>query len=95
MMVSIVFMANFFPIVLYPSNTKGIFTATNKIESEMPLISAVSNDMPVAPPSIKLLGNKKLSSPNAAQKMPIKIKKPFFRLLNIFCFSCIWPLAIS
>ena len=37
------------------------------------VISEISKEIPVAPPSINLLGSKKLSSPNAAEKMPMQI----------------------
>lgn len=34
-----------------------------------------NNDIPVAPPSMKLFGSKKLSNPKAAVKIPRMIKK--------------------
>ena len=39
------------------------------------LTSAINNDIPVAPPSIKRFGNKKLFKPKAAEKIPQVIKK--------------------
>lgn len=38
----------------------------------------VKSEMPVTPPSIKLFGNKKPSSPKPAERMPSKIKVPSF-----------------
>ncbi len=40
--------------------------------------SASKSEMPVAPPSIKLLGNKKLSNPNPAERIPNDNKKISF-----------------
>jgi hypothetical protein len=43
-----------------------------------PIISAKSIDMPVTPPSMKWLDNKKPFSPNAAEAIPRVIKSIFF-----------------
>jgi hypothetical protein len=42
-----------------------------------------------------LLGNKKLSESECSAKNANQDEKAIFKLLNIFCFSCIWPFAIS
>ena len=44
------------------------------------MIAAKSNDIPVAPPSIKLLVNKKPLKPNEAEKIPITISNKFLKL---------------
>jgi len=67
----------------------------NSFLEGMPANSAVSNDMPVAPPSIKLFGIKKLSRPTAAQKIPSIISRKFFIVRNTFFPNCLRPFAIS
>lgn len=59
----------------------------------MPVTSAVSNDMPVAPPSINRLGNKKLFRPHAAEKMPQMMSAQFLMLRIIFFLSCFFSFA--
>ena len=44
--------------------------------------SAVSSEIPVAPPSIKSFGNKKLSNPKAAENTPATINKIFLMFRN-------------
>ena len=72
------FVANCFPITLKPKIRNGKFISTSKIEIEMPVFSEVSSAIPVAPPSIKLLGSKKPSKPSAAQPIPAPINKQSF-----------------
>ena len=55
----------------------------------------VNRDIPVAPPSINLLGNKKLFSPKAAEKIPSVRRQAFLILRNIFFFNWLLPFAIS
>jgi hypothetical protein len=68
-------MANVCPMTLKPRIRKGIFTTMIKRYSGNENISEANKEIPVAPPSIKLLGKRKLSKPNAAEKIPITIKK--------------------
>ncbi len=65
-----VFIANSLLITLYPKKTKGMFTSNNSKGREMPVTSEESSAIPVAPPSIKLLGRRNPSKPNAADPMP-------------------------
>ena len=46
------------------------------------VISAVNSEMPVAPPSINLLGKRKLSRPKAADATPEAIRKISFIALE-------------
>ena len=53
-----------------------------------------NNEIPVAPPSIKLFGSKKLSNPNAAVKIPRTIKKASLSndllVKLVLVFNVIW-----
>ena len=48
-----VFMANCFPITLKPKNTKGKLTQIISTYNGISVSEAISNEIPVAPPSIK------------------------------------------
>ena len=48
--------------------------------------SEIKSEIPVAPPSIKLLGNKKLSNPNEAEAIPNDIRITSFPSLIIYFF---------
>tara|TARA_R110002051_G_scaffold119068_2_gene192673 strand:- start:1939 stop:2247 length:309 start_codon:yes stop_codon:yes gene_type:complete len=69
------FMAKVLPMTLYPRIRKGIFTNKIKRYSGNMVISVANKEIPVAPPSINLLGKRKLSRPKAAENIPITIKK--------------------
>ena len=49
-----------------------------RMQSGVVVISETKSEIPVTPPSMKLLGNKKLSSPNAAEAIPIIKNKESF-----------------
>lgn len=51
----------------------GKLMATISIDNDIPVFSAVIKEMPVTPPSIKLLGSKNPLSPKPAEVIPIKI----------------------
>jgi hypothetical protein len=74
-MAMVVLIAKFFPITLSPNNRKGKFTRTIKEYKGSIVVSVIKSDIPVTPPSMNLFGSKKLSNPNAADKMPVEIKK--------------------
>ena len=79
--------ANCLLIALKPKIRNGILISINKIEIEIPVFSEVSSAIPVAPPSIKLLGNKKPSNPKAADAMPALMNTQSFRNLNNEIFN--------
>lgn len=73
-----VFIANLVLTILYPIKTKGMFTTMINRGSGISVTAEINNEIPVAPPSIKLLVNKNPLNPNAAEKIPIVIKKKIF-----------------
>jgi hypothetical protein len=92
MMAKEALMANCLPITLNPRKMNGMFTRIINTYKGMAEISDIKSEIPVAPPSIKLLGNKKLSKPKAAEKIPaiinraswISAKIPTLNLLDFF-----------
>ena len=75
------------------SNTKNYCDTNN--ESDNAVVSEINSDIPMAPPSIKLLGNKKPFSPKPAEKILNKIKKPSCALCHILTRSNFASLANS
>ena len=67
--------ANFLLIVENAKIIKGMLIATNKIDSDIPVISVIIREIPVTPPSIKELGSKNPFNPKQADDIPNKIKK--------------------
>ena len=65
---------------------KGIFTISITYEISKKVVSAINSEMPVAPPSMKLLGSKKPLSPKLAEKTPASIHKASMRLRLIIDF---------
>ncbi len=59
------------------------------------VVATISNEIPVAPPSIKLLGSKKPSSPKAAEKTPAVINKKFRIFLSIDTLNLLKAFAFS
>jgi len=70
-------------------------TASNKDQSGNEVSSVTKSEIPVAPPSINLLGNKKLSKPKAAEAILSEIKKKYFKSLIKTFFSSLKPVQIS
>ena len=54
---------------------KGRFTVIRIIGRDRPLNSEINKEIPVAPPSMKSLGNKNPSKPKPALEIPIKINR--------------------
>ena len=67
--------ANSLFIILYPRIIKGALTIIKRRGNEKEVTFAISNEMPTAPPSIKLFGSRKPLSPNPADKTPREIRK--------------------
>ena len=61
-------------MVLEAKIKKGRFTITNNKPKFNDVIFSNNREIPVAPPSIKLFGNKKPFNPNPAENTPIIIK---------------------
>ena len=61
-------------ICFKPSKTKGILTKITNKPKPKPVLMFNKSEIPIAPPSKKLLGNKKLLSPKAADVIPKRIK---------------------
>src|SRR5476651_248132 len=70
---SVLLTANCAPSFRYPNHKKGTFKINIKTEMEILVVSATSMDIPVTPPSIKWLDNKKPFKPMPALNMPNKI----------------------
>ena len=66
----ILFIKNLRPICQYPSTTNGMLIRISNIDNEIPVLCSTNSDIPVTPPSIKLLGNKKLFKPKLADATP-------------------------
>jgi hypothetical protein len=73
-----VFKAKFLLMTLNPMNTKGVFIATRVKARGRPESPEIRSEMPVAPPSMKELGMRKLSSPKAAENIPVRMKHQSF-----------------
>lgn len=67
--------ANFLLIVENAKIRKGMFIATNKTDSGIPLSSVTIREIPVTPPSINEFGSKNPFNPKQADNIPNKIKK--------------------
>ena len=59
-----------FPNCLNPNKMNGMFTIKMKSQIGQAVIFVSSNEMPVAPPSIKSFGNRKLFNPKPAEMIP-------------------------
>lgn len=94
-MASAVLMANALLMSLYAMNTNGKLMSTSSQYSGTGVMAVMSSEMPVTPPSIKWVGIKKLSSPNAAEPMPDTIKKTSLAKLAVTIFKSRKPLARS
>src|SRR6476661_5296432 len=68
-------MAKDLEICAEPNNTKGIFIKIISNGKGKPNVNLTKSAIPIAPPSKKLLGNKKLFKPKLAQIIPAIIKK--------------------
>ena len=60
-------------MVFEAKNIKGRLTMINKTPNFNDVIFSSNKEIPVAPPSIKLLGSKKPFNPNPAEKTPIRM----------------------
>ena len=69
-----VLITKLFPICLYPIKIKGMLRTIIKIGKFIAPNLEINKETPVIPPSIKLLGNKKLFNPNDEEQTPTKIK---------------------
>lgn len=65
------------------------------MESEISLNSVVRIAIPIAPPSRKLFGSRKLFSPNAAQVIPRTARKKFLKEVVMVILRFLNPRAIS
>lgn len=85
-----VVIANVFETCLYPAIMNGMLISTIRIGSGIFVVYAVRREMPVTPPSMNPLGSKNPFKPNAAEKMPIRIKALFLKYgktLSVFLFT--------
>ena len=71
----VVFTANCIPMVRYPIITNGILMKTISIDKGKSVMNETNNEIPVAPPSINLLVNKKPLNPKEAENIPNAIRK--------------------
>ena len=62
------------PMVLDARIKKGMFTNTKSNPNSNDVMFFNNKEIPVAPPSIKLFGNKNPFKPKPAEKTPIMIK---------------------
>ena len=69
-MANILLMANFLPIVFAPNKINGKLTKTNRIPNGILDFTRISNETPVAPPSMNSFGQRKPLSPNPAANTP-------------------------
>jgi hypothetical protein len=60
---------------LYPSRINGTFIITSRKERGKPVTSVTKSEIPVTPPSIKVLGSKNPFNPNPAERKPRVIRK--------------------
>ena len=54
-----------------------MFNTTIRTDKEIPVVFVSNKEIPVIPPSINPVGNKKLFKPNPATSIPKQIKNPF------------------
>ena len=79
-MAIILLKANFFPICEYPSKRNGKLITTMRMDNDTPVISDISKEIPMAPPSINELGSKNPFRPKPAKAIPIRIKIVFLAI---------------
>ena len=81
-----VFIAKLLLITRTANTINGMFTAISRRENETPVIFVNKSEMPVAPPSINPLGNKKPFNPKPADKiLRVNNIRSFTRLLYFIC----------
>ena len=73
-MAIILLRANRIPICEYPSKRNGKLIATIRMDNDTWVVSDISREIPIAPPSINKLGSKNPLSPKPAETIPIRIK---------------------
>jgi hypothetical protein len=66
-------MANLTDTCLKPNSIKGVLIMRSSHDNGKEYTSLIRRDMPVAPPSINWLGNKKPFKPKAAENIPNSI----------------------
>ena len=81
------------PRMRYASQMKGAFTAISSRESGQSVSAVIINATPVAPPSMKSFGNRKLSRPKAALNTPSPISSVSFAPFHALSFRSRKPLA--
>lgn len=83
-MAKVLFTANSFEICLAPIKIKGRLIRTIK-EDRSKLVKMCNNsEIPMAPPSRKSLGKRKLFNPIVAEAMPANMKNMSFAFLDFF-----------
>lgn len=92
--------ANCFPICENPRIRNGKLIPTISTESNIPVVSEINREIPIAPPSMNELGSRNPFNPKPAETIPMMIKKVSFikwdtLILNISFLVTLFVIRIN